>query len=236
MPGRQSTVSVLISAEHASRAVPELWRPLFAGREAVLETHRAWDPGTALFSRALAERVDAPRLAGRVTRLLVDLNRSMGHPRHFSEFSRDLKPAQKAQLIERYWRPHWQAYRAAIERHPGQTLHIACHSFTPVLDGRLRRTDIGLLYDPSRVPERAFCRGLARRLRERLPALRVRMNDPYRGSSNGLGQQHRRRYGPERLVTVELEINQALLGRRDWADLREGLLETLSAALAAAGR
>ncbi|MDT8410336.1 MAG: N-formylglutamate amidohydrolase [Wenzhouxiangellaceae bacterium] len=223
MPGREPPVSFLISAEHASNQVPKPWQHLFAGQRSVLDSHRGWDPGSGELARALAAALDAPLLEGRFTRLLIDLNRSAGHPRHFSEFTRGLPPAEKRELVERYWQPHWDCYGECLESLPGQIIHIACHSFSPVLDGRSRRTDIGLLYDPSRPLEAHYCRTLGTALREALPEFTIHMNQPYLGVSNGMGQQHRRLHDDRRLVTLELEINQRLVARPDWNFIRRSI-------------
>jgi len=130
------------------------------------------------------------------------------------------------------WRPHWRAYRDFLEHASGQVVHLACHSFTPVMAGRQRRVDVGLLYDPSRLPEKRFCRRLRDEIEARRPDLRVRMNTPYRGTANGLGQQHRSLFGADRLITVELEVNQRLVGRPDWAQTVEALVAAVAAALA----
>ena len=236
MPGRQPPVRALITAEHASRRVPAAYRHLFAGAESVLSSHRAWDPGTRQLARELADTLQLPLLEGQVTRLLVDLNRSAGHPRHFSEFSRRLDADARQQLLEDFWQPHWRAFRQAIESEPGRLIHIACHSFTSVLDSVTRRADIGLLYEPSRAPERDWCATLARRIADHLPNLKVRMNYPYRGTSNGLGQQHRRLYGPDRLLTMELEINSALVSSPAWRAIRRRLIAAVGTALSLSKR
>lgn len=230
MPGRKPPFSVLITAEHASRAVPAQYAGLFAGQESVLVSHRGWDPGTAELADALAVALDAPLLAGEVTRLLVDLNRSRGHPRHFSEFSRKLSGLQRQQLAVRYWKPHWEAYRRQIEQ-ARILFHLACHSFTPELNGQRRNADIGLLYDPARRRERQFADVLSRSIKACEPALRVRMNYPYRGTANGMGQQHRRWFGEDRLVTLELEVNCSLVFGDDWPSTRATLVEACAQAL-----
>ncbi|TVR95157.1 MAG: N-formylglutamate amidohydrolase [Wenzhouxiangellaceae bacterium] len=221
MSGRQPRLSGLITAEHASRRVPARWRGLFAEQPAVLSSHRAWDPGTDMLARALSDSLQAPLLRGRVTRLLVDLNRSRGHPAQFSEFSRRLERREQQALMECYWLPHWQAYADALTSLPGRIVHLACHSFAPIMDGRERPVDIGLLYDPARDRERRWCELLASCLNKHLPNCRVRRNQPYRGTANGLGQQHRKWLDDNRLLTVELEL------RSDWAlrrDIRAAVL------------
>lgn len=224
MPGRESPVSALISCEHATNAVPSRWSSLFAGQRDLLESHRGWDPGSLDLARDLADALDAPLLVGRVTRLLVDLNRSAGHPRRLSNLTRTLPQADRQLLIDDWWAPYWQSFRETIEAQPGQVIHIACHSFTPVLDGQVRTTDIGLLYDPARPGERDFCRQLGAALRHRLPKLTVHMNRPYRGVSDGLGQYHRKIYDDRRLITFELEVNQRLVDGPDWDRVRAGIV------------
>ncbi|WP_263405551.1 N-formylglutamate amidohydrolase [Wenzhouxiangella sp. AB-CW3] len=195
------------------------------GHESELDSHRGYDRGSLQVAEVLAQRLKAPLLVGRVTRLLVDLNRSADHRQHFSEFTRRLPAAERHRLDLEYWHPHWGRYRMYLNTLPGRILHLACHSFVPVLEGRERHADIGLLYDPARKHEREWCGGLAARIRSHLPDLRVRRNYPYRGSSNGMGQQHRQFLPESRLISVELEINQALCDRGDWSSLLQELAE-----------
>lgn len=228
MPGRKPPVFFLISAEHASNDAPEKWRRLFASEPGILDSHRAWDPGSREMARTLAAALNAPLLEGRVTRLLVDLNRSASHPRRFSEFSRSLPEAQKKELVDHYWQPHWDRYGDYLDSLPGKIIHIACHSFSPAMDGKPRGTDIGLLYDPTRPLEAQYCRLLGTAMRGVLPDLTVHMNKPYRGVSNGMGQQHRRHYDDRRLITLELEINQRLVARSIWKTCRQRIAEVIA--------
>ncbi|MGY6587190.1 MAG: N-formylglutamate amidohydrolase [Wenzhouxiangella sp.] len=227
MPGRKSSFSSLITAEHASAVVPERWRYLFTHSPSVLASHRAWDAGSRDLAQALSHAMQAPLIEGRVSRLLVDLNRSLSHPGVFSEFSRGLPDDERQWLIENYWRPHWRAYRDNLEAARKTVLHLACHSFTPVLNGQVRQADIGLLYDPSRSGEQAFCRQLKAAIQARLPDLRVRMNYPYRGVANGLGQQHRRFFDQTRLMSIELEVNNALFAQNSGAMLIDHLVDAV---------
>lgn len=231
MPEVQSPFYALITCEHASRAVPRRWRALFAGQKKVLASHRGWDPGTPELGRRLAERLGAPLLTGRATRLLIDLNRSAGHPSRFSMFTRSLSRSERDEIERVFWKPHWQQYRDLIEASPSRVTHIACHGFTPVWNGQERDFDLGLLYDPARTLERLFCRRLAEEIAVRRPGLRIRMNAPYRGTANGLGQHHRRILPAAQLVTIELEVSQALINRGDWAAIQDDLVAAVEAAL-----
>jgi predicted N-formylglutamate amidohydrolase len=87
-------------------------------------------------------------------------------------------------------------------------IHIAVHSFTPVLDDVVRDADIGILYDPARTSERTLAMAWKRMFD---PALRVRCNVPYRGASDGLATALRKRWPASRYMGFELEINQRIV-------------------------
>jgi predicted N-formylglutamate amidohydrolase len=227
---------LLFSCEHGGHRVPAAYAALFAGQSRLLASHRGWDPGALALARALARAARAPLLASTVTRLLVDLNRSPENPRRLGAGARELPPAARERLLERHYRPQRAAVEAAVARAAqggARTLHVAVHSFTPVWRGRARRVDLGLLYDPARAGERALCRTWAQALRQRAPELRVRRNQPYRGSADGLPTWLRRRFGEDAYLGVELEVSQRLLvgAQADPARLRQLLLAALTAAL-----
>ena len=128
-------------------------------------------------ARDLARALRAPLIASTVSRLLVELNRSIGHPQLFSEATR-LAPAElRAAIVERYYRP----YRERVERFVSasisrgrRVIHVSSHSFTPELDGEVRRADVGLLYHPGRRAEAALCARWKASLAALAPGGRVR--------------------------------------------------------------
>lgn len=228
----------LVTCEHGGNRIPARYRALFAGRRALLDSHRGYDPGALLMAKALAKALDAPLAAATVSRLLVDLNRSLGHPHVFSPMTRAAPAALRARIVEEHYRPH----RAGVERlvraavaGGKRVIHIASHSFTPVLDGDVRNADVGLLYDPRRRPESALCARWKHALAVGAPALRVRRNYPYAGKGDGLTSYLRTRFGPAAYVGVELEINQRIVatGAPQFPTLRRMLIETLRSAAAA---
>ncbi|MCC6301948.1 MAG: N-formylglutamate amidohydrolase [Gammaproteobacteria bacterium] len=222
---------LLLSCEHASNRLPREYRPLFRGCRSLLAGHRGYDPGALSCARVMGRRLRAPLIASAYSRLLVDLNRSPAHPALFSARTRALPPEEKRRMLARYYHPHrarverWVASRAAAGR---RIVHVAVHSFTPVLDGVARRADIGLLYDPSRRAEASLCRRWRDALREAGGELTVRRNYPYRGASDGLTRHLRARFSPARYAGIELEINQNLLRR---GGARERLAVVLAATL-----
>ena len=227
---------VLITCEHAGKKVPVEFRSLFRDQDALLDTHRGWDPGALLLAREMAAAFNAPLFYSETTRLLIDLNRSIGNPRLYSEFSRPLPVPTRREIVERHYRPHhepievWLRDASATGR---RVIHIASHSFTPNLDGQIRTADIGFLYDPGRPGEVALTNHWIDALRAVRPDLRLRRNYPYLGKSDGLTFRTRRVYPADRYVGIELEVNQHFVrtGGRPWPALRAALIDTLRTAL-----
>ena len=180
---------ILVTCEHGGHQVPAPLRGRFGGADAALASHRGWDPGALGLARRLARAWEAPLRAAVVSRLVVDLNRSAHHPRVFSEWTRALAAPERRALLERYHEPHRLAVDADVATALAETervLHVGVHTFTPVLDGVVRRADLALLYDPARPRERELAGAWAAALARALPDLRIRRNQPYRGASDGL--------------------------------------------------
>jgi predicted N-formylglutamate amidohydrolase len=206
---------LLLTCEHAGHRIPKRYAPLFHGAEDVLVSHRGWDPGALDFIRGLSRRLAVPFHHVVWSRLLVEANRTPSNPRIWSRFTRNMSAAEKAVILETYWWPHRRAVEGAVRQAIGQgkpVLHIAVHSFTPVLDGETRNAELALLYDSARPVEQALCRGWQGLLNEYAPEFRVRRNYPYRGRSDGLTTWLRRKFPARAYVGVELEVNQALIG------------------------
>lgn len=204
------STAVVLSCEHASASVPASLRPRFAGAQRVLASHRGHDRGALELARRLRRALGpgVPLVAARVSRLVVDANRSLGGPGLFSPWTADLPEPRRLELLRRHWSPHRERVRRAVEAGlgGGPVLHLGVHSFTPVLRGRRRELDVGLLFDPARAGERELCTRWARVLRR--SGLVVRLNQPYRGTDDGLTTTLRTEFSPADYLGIELELNQ----------------------------
>jgi len=223
--------AVLISCEHAVNTVPVPWRQLFEDHEDVLTSHRGWDRGALDLAKFLAEKLSAPCLAARVSRMLIDHNRSPHNPGLWSDYSRDLPPEEKARLVDEYYAPfrrqaaNWIAMQHADGR---QVLHLSVHTFTPVYEGKERDVDLGLLYDPARPDESYFATRWKSRLLAALPQFRIRSNVPYRGISDSHLSSYREQYTSHDYVGFEVEVNQALVGNNArWTVLQKAIAASL---------
>lgn len=224
--------SFLVTCEHGGNRVPAPYRRLFRGRQALLDSHRGYDPGALVMAKALAEALAAPLVTSTVSRLVIDLNRSIGHPQLWSPATRGAPRELRTSIVERHYSP----YRAEVERlvrrsvsRGRRVIHVSSHSFTPVLNHEIRSADVGLLYDPRRRGEAALCARWKAALGAIAPALRVRRNYPYAGKGDGLTSALRLAFASRAYVGIELEINQQIVfaGGRQWAALRGALIDSL---------
>jgi predicted N-formylglutamate amidohydrolase len=229
----------VITCEHGGNRIPARYRSLFSGADAVLRTHRGYDAGALTFARDLGDALHAPLFAATTSRLVIDLNRSIGHSRLYSEFTRAASATVRREIMERCYLP----YRSDVEQRISQAvargyrvIHLSSHSFTPDLDGTTRNNDIGLLYDPARSAESDFCRRWQRALRAQdiPPApLKTRLNYPYTGTADGFTVYLRRRFPSDLYLGIEIEINQkhASQGGRHWRTVRSAFVKALQTAL-----
>ena len=190
--GRNRPWCIVLTCEHASAAVPNALADLGLPA-AVLRSHRAFDQGALPIARALAKALQVPLFAGSWSRLVADLNRSAHHAKVIAaRIDGSTVPGNRLSVAARQARlaKYWQPWRREVERHlttlaaRGPVLHLAIHSFVERLGGVERHNDIGLLCDPARTREVAFCRAMQQSLREL--GWSVRRNFPYFGNTDGL--------------------------------------------------
>ena len=228
---------MLVTCEHGGNRVPPRYRRLLRDLQRPLQTHRGYDPGALLLARETAAAFAAPLVASTVTRLLVDLNRSAGHPRLHAPAVRAAAPEERARIIA----DHYLPYRTQAEKlistaiaRGRRVVHVSAHSFTPALNGKARNADVGLLYDPARPGEVRMCARWKAALEQAAPQLIVRRNYPYAGKDDGFMPYLRGRYRPAAYIGIEIEINQAIVAGapRRWAALRAAIITSLRTTLA----
>jgi predicted N-formylglutamate amidohydrolase len=226
---------VIVSCEHGGNRVPAAYARWFAHAATLLASHRGYDPGALAIGRILAARLHAPFYCTTVSRLVVEQNRSPGHRQLFSTQMRSAPAAVREDALKRYYLPYHRAVVADVEQAiaaGARVLHVSAHSFAPVLRGDARRTDLGLLYDPAHGPEAAFCRSLQAALRAHTGRV-VRLNYPYRGTSDGFTTRLRQRHAAADYLGMELEVNQRLVRTAGWPRLRDAIAAGFAAAVGA---
>ena len=202
-------LELILTCEHAGNEIPEQYEALFAHASEVLQTHRGYDPGALDLFRDLS-RLATFSQEYMISRLLVEPNRSLGHPQLFSEFTRELPESEKEELLEEFYLPYRHYIETRISQYiatGGEVLQLSVHSFTPELNGEIRNADIGLLFDPEREEEAEFCNRFQKSLLKQDGELQVKFNYPYLGIADGFTTSLREKF-PKQYMGIELEVNQ----------------------------
>lgn len=195
---------LLISCEHGGNEIPYSLKQKVKIPVKILNSHRGLDIGALEIAQSLGRKFKIPVHTNLMSRLIIEYNRSLHHPKLFSEYTKALDVKTKENLIKEY-----VAYRDKIlKAWKPRTLHLSIHSFTPVMNGEVRNCDFGILYDPAREKEKAFARELKIKLNGK--GIKARLNYPYLGKSDGLTTYLRKHLGKS-YAGLELEFNQNLV-------------------------
>jgi predicted N-formylglutamate amidohydrolase len=218
--------ALALTCEHASCGVPIEYDAL--GLEApALQEHIGWDIGARQLTEVLAQALDAPAVLAGVSRLVIDCNRALGDADLILAEShgvvipgnRGLDAEECRRRVRDFYDPYHTAVDALLASRP-RALLLSVHSFTPVLNGRARRFDVGVLFDACAAEAQVVGRALA------CDGLAVRYNEPYSGLDGLIfsARTHGMRHG---LPYLEVEVNNRLLRER-------AQVERIGAALARA--
>ena len=200
----------VFTCEHASCEVPVEYDDLGLDRDQ-LQEHIAWDIGARNLTVNLARRFDAPAVLAGVSRLVIDCNRDLAdHDLIVSQShgvqvpgNLEVDADERHRRITQFYEPYHEAVDALLRRHRDRFL-VSVHTFTPVLNGRERRLDVGVLFDVYADEAQRLGTALAG------AGLRVRYNEPYSGL-DGLIYSAARHGGHHGAPYLELEVNNALL-------------------------
>lgn len=146
----------LFTGDHAGNRVPQRLAQLGLPPEQ-LERHIAIDGGVSELGRLLATRCDSPFVEQRYSRLVIDCNRSPQRPDSSAAISDEVPvpgnvglsaealAARRTEVFEPY---HAAIARVLAERTARRqpTIFVALHSFTPVMAGKARPWQIGVLH------------------------------------------------------------------------------------------
>lgn len=225
-------VHILVTCEHAGNRIPKQYKHLFKDQE-VLSSHRGIDLGALFFARQLSDLLRVKLFETRISRLLVDCNRSISNPQVFSEFVDELKSPEKNLILQKYYFRYRNAIESYIHQHSIRkpVLHISMHTFTPTWEGKERKIDVALLFDEQRVAENELCFKWQEKLKEELTDFDVLVNVPYKGSDDGFTTYLRGKFPSPQYMGVEIEINQKWAGMKQGSQMVEAIYKSLEATL-----
>ncbi len=204
---------LLITCEHGGNQVPPNLQSHFASAAARrdLNSHRGYDPGSLSAANSIADDFAAPLEFSSVSRLVVDLNRSLDSPQLFSEFLDQAGEATKTAILQDYYHPYRERITERVKQATGagrRVLHLSIHSFTPRWQGTARKFDVGVLFDPARRWEL----DVSEQLLEDFNAngLRGLPNQPYLGIDDGLTTALRKQFTDQQYAGIEIELNNRI--------------------------
>jgi predicted N-formylglutamate amidohydrolase len=209
-----TALSAVLTCEHGGHEIPDDLKSLFKGCDERLKSHRGWDPGALELTLSLSEKLGYPVFYSEISRLVVELNRSEHNRTLFSDITGSLPVAKRQQIMDEYYYPFRKKVFSHISRiiqQGGYVIHFSVHTFSPVVNGKIRNADVGLLYDPVRKSERDVAVRIAEALKHHSPHIRTRMNYPYAGKADGHTTALRKSFGAGEYAGLELEINQQLV-------------------------
>lgn len=207
---------VVLVCEHASNFIPADLHDLGLDHDA-LQSHIAWDPGALAVAKVMAEALDAPLVASRVSRLVHDCNRRPGAQNAIPEKSEiydipgnvGLPAEARLSRAIRYFVPFRNALASVIDKRVAAgraPAIVTVHSFTPVYEGVKRDVDVGILHDvDARLADEIL------RIAEMEGDLAVRRNAPY-SPQDGVTYTLSEQAIARGLVNVMIEIRNDLIG------------------------
>jgi len=143
----------LLVCDHASNRIPPAYGGLgLSGTDQA--GHTFWDPGALAVAERLSALLDAPLVASRVSRLVIDCNRAHDAPDLIPVTAEgkpvpgnaDVDAAERLRRIRAFHDPFHDAIEAVIAAQRPAAV-IAIHSFTPVFFGKARPWTLGILHD-----------------------------------------------------------------------------------------
>ncbi len=204
--------NVLLVCEHASNKIPKQYDGLGLNQGAQ-QSHVAWDPGAFAVAVLLSEQLDAPLVAGRVSRLIYDCNRPPEAPDAIPTRSElldipgnmGISAAERTHRISNIYRPFQDALASITTRKSRPDVLVTVHSFTPVFLGKPRAVEIGILHDSDRRLADAMLRVAKTHTRRN-----VLRNQPYT-AEDGVTHTLKLHGVRNNLLNVMLEIRNDLI-------------------------
>ena len=227
---------ILLLCEHAGRTIPENLDNLQLSEDTLL-SHRAWDIGAEQLARLISERLKAPLIIQRYSRLVIDTNRPPGVPCSIPETSDgvvipgnlNLTSRAKQDRVNEIFAPMDHLIETSLSQ--GIRACFSIHSFTSQMNGKQRPWHAGFLTRRSTETANALMASISRQD----PDLGLVLNEPYQieDESDWFIPRYAEALNlPHCLIEVRNDQIDHPDGVKHWADLLadaiEGFTETLT--------
>lgn len=226
-------MKVFITCEHGGNYIPKEYSNLFKKNINILSSHRGYDLGAMELAREISKKVGDYFIYSKISRLLVEMNRSENNRNLFSEFTEKLNQNEKDRILIKYYFPYRTKVESQIRKllsGGNKIIHLSVHSFTPVFKNKVRNADIGILFDPKRKSEKGFAVFFKNEFSLLKNNFKVRFNYPYLGISDGLTSYLRKKFNQKEYIGIELEVNQkfVLKDKDKWKELKKNIRDVFT--------
>lgn len=222
----------VLTCDHASNFIPAEFGGLGLP-ESELGRHIAWDPGALAVARRMAGTMQATLVETRISRLVLDCNRSLEAPDLVPPLSETtpipgnerLSQQERQMRIDRCWRPFHDTVATVVEERLArgqETRLVSVHTFNPVYKGAPRQWQIGIVHDEDTRLARPLISAL-----QAVPGLTVGVNEPYSPADRvyfTLERHARSRGLPCAMIEIRNDEVADEAGQRKWAELLSALL------------
>ncbi|PLW75702.1 N-formylglutamate amidohydrolase [Cohaesibacter celericrescens] len=220
--GTSGKAPFVLLCEHAAKDIPQELGNLGLDPEA-RASHAAWDIGALDVATGLSQLLDAPLVAGGVSRLVYDCNRPLQAPdcmpvksEVFSipgnkDLTDDERQLRFALVHEPFHSAAQDLIRAQIKRSKTPVTVLTIHSFTPVYNGGQRLVELGFLFDKNS----GFSDAIQTIEQER-GRFKSALNEPY-DATDGVTYSLRKHAEDLDLDATMIEIRNDLINTQDKA-------------------
>jgi predicted N-formylglutamate amidohydrolase len=173
---------IVITAEHASNALPEGYNWTDSDRAFFVDEHWGYDKGSLDIAMHLAKELKCVLVYSLYSRLLVDVNRDLPSQTLFRksgdgrlvDLNRNMDEEEEDLRIQKYHLSYYRALREVSMKVDPMYI-FGVHSFTPLYEGNPRTLEMGILVNYSDDMAERLCGELKKRHHN------VEINQPYDG-------------------------------------------------------
>lgn len=200
---------IVLVCEHASAYMPEEYNHLGL-HKSLLRSHIAWDPGAMAVATYLADHFDSPLVHSKASRLLYDCNRppeadsavTTHSEQHTIPGNAGLTQLERNERATRFYQPFKTCLQNTIKACNHEPVIVTMHSFTPIYNGQVRKTELGVLHDSDA--------RLADALLACAKGLQAERNQPY-GPKDGVTHTLQEHAVPNGYLNAMLEVRNDLI-------------------------
>ncbi|MBI1383595.1 MAG: N-formylglutamate amidohydrolase [Rhizobiales bacterium] len=229
-------VGLILVCDHATNRFPDGYGTLGLPAEQ-LNRHIAYDIGAEAVTEGLSQRLRAPAVLSRFSRLFIDPNRGHDDPTLIMQLSdgaiipgnRSLDAGERERRINGFYRPYHEAIERTIEQVAAAgvvPMLLSVHSFTEKWKETPRPWHITVLWDTDPRLPKPLLEELGRD-----PTLIVDENVPYIGGLVGdcMYSHGTLRGLPHALIEIRQDLIRTPEGQRRWVDWVASAMERIFA-------